>query len=246
MKDADVTSDGKRLLRAIDLSLGYNGKAVLEHVDLEIQQGDFCFLLGPNGSGKTSLLNVVLGTLRPRSGSLWLDPVAARRQRIGFVPQRCDLNPALPTTVREFVLLGAVGAGLARRDEGECLDWALARANLAAMGSRNYWSLSGGERQRALLARALVRRPTFLVLDEPTANLDLWAEARLVALLATLNREEGLSLLVVTHDLELAARHATRVAVIYEGTVSSGAPSKVLEPHTIERVFGVRLDLSRG
>jgi ABC-type Mn2+/Zn2+ transport system ATPase subunit len=233
------------ILRATALSLAYNQKPILRAIDFEIRRGDICFLLGPNGTGKTTLLRAILGVLQPRSGELWLHPTHATRQGIGFVPQRSELNPALSTTVREFVLLGNVGARIDRREERERLQWALTRAGLGPMGTRDYWSLSGGERQRALLARALVRRPTFLILDEPTANLDVWAEGQLLEVLVELNRVEHLSLLVVTHDLELAARHATRVALLRGGSLTSGPPEEMLRAETVAQLFGVQVGSGR-
>src|SRR3972149_11145426 len=150
------------------LVLAYGRRIILEDVNLEVRSGQFYFFLGPNGSGKTPLLRAILGVLRPRTGALWLHPDLARLDQIGFVPQRCDINPTLPTTVREFVLLGLVGLRASRNEESERLDWALDRVRLAGLGTKDYWSLSGGQRQRALVARALVRRPRPPIFDEPT------------------------------------------------------------------------------
>jgi ABC-type Mn2+/Zn2+ transport system ATPase subunit len=211
------------VIDARGLTLAYDGRTVLANVDLTVRRGEFWFVLGRNGSGKSTLLRAIVGTLPSRGGALVLHPEFARRDRMGYVPQRCDLSPALPTTVREFVLLGLVGIRTTRADERDRLEWALARAELGGMGRRDYWSLSGGERQRALLARALVRRPSFLVLDEPTTHLDPQAEKALFGLLAGLNREERVSLLVVTHDVALAAHHATHVALLDGGTVHAGS-----------------------
>src|ERR671915_67329 len=97
------------VVKATGLSLGYGRRIVLEHVDLEIRPGEFWCFLGPNGEGKTTLLRAILGMMAAQSGELWIDPDLGRREGIGFVPQRCDINPALPTTVREFTLLGLVG-----------------------------------------------------------------------------------------------------------------------------------------
>ena len=239
-----MAADPTPIIAAERLTLGYHRHAVLERVRLDVHAGEFWFLLGRNGSGKSTLLRAIVGTLAPMAGALRLHPALASRERLGFVPQRAELNPALPTTVRELVVLGTVGLRLTRADERERLAWALARAGLAGMERRDVRALSGGERQRALVARALVRRPTLLVLDEPTNNLDPGAEDALLHLLAELNRTEALTLVVVTHDLALAAHHATHVALAAEGTVVAGPRAEVLTTAALRRTFG--LDVGAG
>jgi ABC-type Mn2+/Zn2+ transport system ATPase subunit len=237
-------SDGTPIIEADGLTLGYHGRPVLERVALRVHAGEFWFLLGRNGAGKSTLLRAIVGTLAPMAGTLRLHPTLASRERLGFVPQRTELNPALPTTVRELVVLGTVGLRLARAEERERLGWALARAGLAGMERRDVRALSGGERQRALVARALIRRPTLLLLDEPTNNLDPGSEDALLHLLGELNRTEGLTLVVVTHDLALAAHHATHVALAAEGTVTAGPRRDALTPEALRRAFG--LDVGTG
>ena len=231
------------ILRATGLSLTYGRRVVLEDVNLELRQGEFCFFLGPNGSGKTTLIRAILGTLHPRAGRVWLHRDLARRERIGFVPQRCDLNPPLPTTVREFVLLVLVGIQATTKEQTERLEWALARVGLEGMARRNYWSLSGGQRQRALVARALVRYPSLLILDEPTNGLDLSTEDMFLRFLAKLNRGENLTLLFVTHDVAIAARYATHIALFHSGTLESGTREKMLDRDTLERVYGAPVEV---
>jgi len=225
------------------LTLAYGQRTVLEDATLEVRRGEFWFFVGPNGSGKTTLLKAILGVLEPRAGELSLDPLLAPRERIGFVPQRCDLNPTLPTTVREFVLLGLVGLRVHRSDERERLAWALAKVGLAAMASRNYWALSGGQRQRALVARTLVRRPSLLILDEATAGLDVPTAEELLHTVTELNRADGLTILFVTHDLTLAARHATHVALFAGGRVTAGPGRDVLSPENLRRAYGVPVEV---
>lgn len=234
------------ILKAQELTLAYGRRAVLEDVTIEVRRGEFWVLVGPNGSGKTTLLKAILGMLQPRTGELFLHPAFARRDGIGFIPQRCDLNPTLPSTVREFVLLGLVGLQVDRREERERLSWALAKVGLAGMANHDYWSLSGGQRQRALVARTLVRRPSFLVLDEPTTGLDLSTAEAFLHTIAELNRADGLTVLFVTHDLTIAARHATHVALFYEGRVHAGPGREILSPKNLERAYGIPVELGWG
>jgi ABC-type Mn2+/Zn2+ transport system ATPase subunit len=234
---------GTVLVAAQGVALGYGRHVVLQAIDLQIRAGEFWFLLGPNGEGKTTFLRAVLGLVPAHAGVLRLDPSLTSRAAIGFVPQRCDLNPTLPTTVREFVTLGLVGTGADRAEPAARLATALDRVGLAGMQARSYWALSGGQRQRALIARALVRRPTLLVLDEPTTGLDLASEASVLEFLAALNVEDGLTVLVVTHDLRLAARYATHAALFHAGTVLAGPRDTVLQGANLTRVYGAPVDM---
>jgi ABC-type Mn2+/Zn2+ transport system ATPase subunit len=201
-------------------TLGYGRRAVLRELELEISRGEFWFVVGPNGSGKTTLLRAVLGAWPPFAGEVWLHPTLASREALAYLPQRPRLPPSVPSTVREQVDLGLVGIRLPRRERAERVREALDAVGLRALERRDWRTLSGGERQRAYLARALARRPALLLLDEPTAGLDLPAEERLMALLRELHGARALTLLVVTHDLRLADRHATHVAVVREGKVA--------------------------
>jgi ABC-type Mn2+/Zn2+ transport system ATPase subunit len=217
---------------------GYGGRIVLTDVDLEVRAGDVWFLIGPNGSGKSTFLRGVLGLLPPQAGVIERSPRHAGPEALGFVPQRCELNPTLPTTVREFVSLGLVGLRVPRTQRPARLAWALAHAGLSGLAKASYWSLSGGQRQRALLARALVRRPRLMILDEPTEGLDVSSERAFLDALLELNRSEGLTLLVVTHKLSLAERHASHVALFHAGRVVAGPRANVLGKAALGRLFG--------
>lgn len=220
--------------------LGYPGVAVLENVDLSIGRGEFWFVIGPNGSGKTTLLRALLGLLDPLDGRIERDPRFAARARTGFVPQQCSFSQALPTTVREFVSLGAIGCDRPRREQAENLGWALERARLDGMGDRDYWSLSGGQRQRALVARALVRRPSLLLLDEPTEGMDIGSRAAFLETVDSLHKEEASTIVFVTHHIEIAARYATNVALVYDGRLSADNREAMLQPENLSRAFGER------
>jgi ABC-type Mn2+/Zn2+ transport system ATPase subunit len=224
-----------------NLAVGYPGRRVLADVHWRVSPGEYWFLLGPNGSGKTTLLRAVLGLLQPLAGTIERDPSSASLEHTGFVPQQSRVNPTLPTTVREFVALGAVGLARSARTAG-ALEWALARVGLPDLAQRDLRALSGGQRQRALVARALVRRPRLLVLDEPTEGLDVASEEGFLATIEDLHREEQLTVLFVTHKLRIAARYATHVALFAAGRVRAGARDAVLVPADLEATFGVPLD----
>lgn len=230
----------EEVLRVEGLAAGYGGLPVLAGVDLAVHPGERWFLLGPNGSGKTTLLRVILGLLPPSRGRVVRSPAHASPARIGFVPQRPAAPGALPTTVREFVSLGFVAARVRRRDRARVLRETLSRLGLLDRARVPYASLSGGQQRRALLARAVVRNPDLLLLDEPTEGLDPSAQAAFLALLGELQRARGLTVLFVTHDLAIARAHATHVALFHRGGVRAGPREEVLRPEVLEAVFGLR------
>jgi ABC-type Mn2+/Zn2+ transport system ATPase subunit len=234
-----MTGESSVLIEAEGLVLGYGRRRILADVSLRILQGEYWCILGPNGEGKTTLLRAILGLLRPLGGRLRLHPDIADRRRIGFVPQRCELNPALPITVREFISLGTVGIPMGGAERKIRMAETLARVGLAGLERRSYWSLSGGQRQRTHLARALVRRPTLLILDETTAGLDFSIEEAFLGSLGRMHREEGITVLVVTHDLEVAREHATHAALVHGGRVRSGPCGEVLTAGSIQDAYGV-------
>ncbi|MGD9764199.1 MAG: metal ABC transporter ATP-binding protein [Candidatus Binatia bacterium] len=224
-----------------DLTLAYGDTPVLRDVDLTISRGQFWFFLGPNGTGKTTLLRAILGDLPAARGVLEMHPALRDRAAIGFVPQRSMLNPILPTTVREFVGLGLVGVRLRPDERRARVARALAHAGLTNLERSSYWELSGGQRQRALVARALVREPQLLILDEPTNHLDFLIERGVLDLLAALHAEQGTTVLFVTHALHLARRHATHVALFHGAGIESGEAAVLLRPARLERAYGIAL-----
>jgi ABC-type Mn2+/Zn2+ transport system ATPase subunit len=223
------------------LELAYGDVPVLSRVDLAVRPGERWFWIGPNGSGKSTLLRAILGLLRPRSGELQIDPDLADHTGVGYVPQRCEWTATLPSTVREFVSLGFVGVSRTRTERETSHAWALERVGLAGLAGASYSELSGGQRQRALVARALVRRPRLLILDEPTEELDVASEAALLDTLMDLNEQHGTSIVFVTHELELAARYATHVALFGDGVVQAGVRERLLEHERLTRAFGGRV-----
>ena len=230
---------GDALVTAERLRLRYGARVVLDEVSFVIGGGEFWFLLGPNGEGKTTMLRALLGELAPAGGRLTLHASLHDRAAVGFVPQRCAPNPILPTTIREFVELGLVGARVAAAERPARLEWALAHAGLSGLERHSYWALSGGQRQRALVARALIRRPRLLILDEPTNHLDFLVEQSILDVLAALHREEGTTILFVTHALHLATRYGTHVALFHGGRMEAGPAADLLRPERLARAYGM-------
>lgn len=233
-----MPSDREPLVRLRGARLGYRRREVLSAVDLEVAAGEFWCVLGPNGSGKTTLLHTVLGLIAPLAGEVWRHPDKASLARVGFVPQKSAINPALPTSVREFVTLGRIGAARARADRAGDLAWALERVDLAGYEARDYWSLSGGQRQRALVARALARRPALLVLDEPTEGMDAASEESFLSTLEGLYASGEATPLFVTHNHHIAERHASHVALVWQGRVHAGEARFVLAGESMRQAYG--------
>jgi ABC-type Mn2+/Zn2+ transport system ATPase subunit len=222
-------------------TLGYGGRPVLRDVSFEVRPREFWFVLGPNGTGKSTLLHAALGTLRPLAGAVERGTATA-----AFVPQRSDPNPTLPTTVREFVGLGFAGLRLDRAERDRRLAGALADVGLGGLERRSLHALSGGERQRALVARALVRRPQLLLVDEPTNHLDPVAEDALLRAVGDFHVREGITIVFVTHDLALAGKYGTHAALLAGGELRSGPVERMLVPDELRRSFGVPFEVSKG
>lgn len=200
------------------VSFAFNGSPVLEHVDLSLEPLDFTALIGPNGGGKTTLLKIILGLVRPRSGRVRILGEEPRRasRRVGYVPQGVDVNLRFPVSALDVAAMGGVGpllsAGNSPRREREAAREALAQLGMERHADRRIGELSGGQRQRVFLARALASGPEILLLDEPTASIDARGQAELYRLLKALN--ERMTILVVSHDLLMISTHVKSVACL--------------------------------
>ena len=233
---------------AVRLGFAYAGgaRAAVSEVDLTIDEGTFQAIIGPNGSGKSTLARLLLGTLRPTTGRALYRGVdahtIARRdiaRAVGVVPQA--ETHAFPMTVADVVAMGRYPHLGPWRSPGpadrSAIADALERCDVADVRDRVTSSLSGGERQRVLIARALAQQPRTLVLDEPTAALDVRHEMAIFELLRTL-RDEGVTVLLVTHNLNLAARYADRLLLMDGGhVVAFGSAADVLTPERIRAVY---------
>ncbi len=201
-----------------DLSFSYDGFPVLEDVNLSISQGDFVSVVGPNGGGKTTLLKLILGLLRSSQGEVrvfGMTPNEAR-PRMGYMPQHSQLDPQFPATVMDVALMGRLGHGrpfgrYSRKDK-EMVSAALEQVGLYDLHKKAFSSISGGQRQRLFIARALACDPELLLLDEPTANLDVVMEGDLYELLHALNQR--LTVVMVSHDLGFVSRVVKNVVCV--------------------------------
>lgn len=242
-------------LTADHLTLAYNGQTVVRDVSLSVSSGEVLGLIGPNGSGKTTVLRALTGLHRSTCGTVCLDgrdvsrlSAAERARGIGLVPQ--GEHYAWPLTVDDVVLLGRAAhrgwllpfsaADLA------VVDCALTQTNLMTLRQRRIDRLSGGEHQRTLIARALAQEPKVLLLDEPTANLDLHYQMQILNLVSRLAADQQLAVVVAIHDLALAARYCDRLMILRDGQVfACGAPNSVLTPENLQAVFGIDAELYR-
>ena len=209
-----MSQHNNELLVCRDASLGYDGQAVLEHLDLTIRAGDYLCIVGDNGSGKSTLLKGLLGLLTPMSGEVWRAP-DLRQGALGYLPQQTQAQRDFPATVYEVVLSGYLNQKGFRffysREQKTGALMNMGKLGILELKDRCYRELSGGQQQRVLLARALCAASRLLILDEPVTGLDPAAAQDLYKTLAYLNKTEGMAIVMVTHDLDAALQSARTV-----------------------------------
>ena len=215
------------LIRLAGVGVTFAGQAVLQDVQLSVRPGEIVTLIGPNGAGKTTLVRAVLGLLKTNSGSVWRKP----KLRIGYMPQKLHVDATLPLSVLRFLRLVP---GVAR---------AQAQAALAEVGAEQVidsplQSISGGELQRVLLARALLRKPELLVLDEPVQGVDVAGQAELYRLITQLRDRHGCGVLMVSHDLHLVMSTTDQVVCLNRHVCCSGHPEQVSSDPAFVELFG--------
>lgn len=200
------------LIQCCDLSLGYEGKCVLSHLELSVQEGDYLAIVGENGAGKSTLLKGILGLIRPTGGHIHfhLPP-----KEIGYLPQQTPIQRDFPASVMEVVLSGLLASkGYAPFYTRADRETALSKLRLLGaedLANRCYRELSGGQQQRVLLARALCATRKMLLLDEPVSGLDPKVTAEMYALIEKLNREDGITVIMISHDIAAAVKYASHI-----------------------------------
>jgi zinc/manganese transport system ATP-binding protein len=217
---------------------------VLNDVSLTIDAGEFIVIMGPNGAGKTTLLRLLLGLVRPSSGSIQVlgDPPRRGNPAIGYAPQHRNIEADLPLRARDLVGFGLDGHrwGIGRPDPNRRarIDQALAEVDALDLAEAPVGQLSGGEQQRLLIAQALLTNPKLLLLDEPLANLDLAHQQEVVALIARICQAHCVTALLVSHDINPLLQVTDRVLFMAHGRSAIGAPGEVITSQTLTQLYG--------
>lgn len=237
------------LIKLEDVAIGYDKRELLSSIDFSIEQNQFWGIVGPNGGGKTTLLKTILGLIQPVKGKVQYGknhPLI-----FGYVPQRENFDHIFPISVAEFVAMGKyiripVGRGIKKEDwkiVTECLE----KVEIPHLRNRLFRSLSGGEKQRTLLAHALAGGPDILILDEPTASMDIKGETAIMELIGKIKERDNLTVLMVSHFLNIVARFADHVVMIDKDDefFSSGTIEEVFSGETLSRVFGLNVTVEQ-
>lgn len=197
-----------------NLAVGYEGRAVLENLNFSVCPGDYLCIVGENGSGKSTLMKTILGLQPPVRGKV-LTGDGLRKNKIGYLPQQTPVQRDFPASVREIVLSGCQGRCGGRpfysKGEKQLAQTAMERMQVAALAKRCYRTLSGGQQQRVLLARALCAAQNMLLLDEPVSGLDPKVTGEMYGLIQRLNREDGVTILMISHDMTAALTYASHI-----------------------------------
>lgn len=215
------------MISAQELMLLMNGQTIIEHINIDIGAGEIVTLIGPNGAGKTSLARLLLGFIKPTSGTI----TRKHGLRVGYVPQRFVVDPTIPINVRRFLTLGV-------RATGTAINNVLGEVGASHLIDRAVSALSGGEFQRVCLARALIGSPDLLVLDEPAQGLDYAGEVQLYRLIGDIRRKRGCGILLISHDLHIVLGTSDRVLCINRHVCCDGVPEKVASHPEYVRLFG--------
>ena len=241
------------LVNIIDLDFAYGEQLVLKQINLPVEHGSVLGIIGPNGGGKTTLLQLLLGQFRPTRGAVVVDGLAPaeavkRGGVIGYLPQSYAVPADFPIDVRNVVRLGLVGkTGMLRSHSAadlQFVEWLMQRVGIVELAERPIGTLSGGQRQRVMIARALAARPKVLLLDEPTTGIDRAGQQRFIEFIHDLRSELGLTVVLVSHDLATVSAIADRIACLNVTLHYHDVPER-LEPDMIHRVFACAVEAGK-
>jgi len=226
-----------------NVSFRYGPNVVLDNISLNLLKGQFAGIMGPSGAGKTTFLKIVLGLLKPSKGTLRFNSGMDQRynaRRVAYVPQVETVDWNFPLSVEQTVLMGRTASGTfwpwPSRAERKLAIYIMERLGIHDLAQRHIRELSGGQQQRVFLARALIAQPELLVLDEPTAGVDLRTQEEILHLLADLNCD-GMTILMTTHDLNAAAAHLPWVVCLNRHVIAQGTPDDVFTPETLNATY---------
>jgi zinc transport system ATP-binding protein len=233
------------VIKIRDLHFNYGDVPILEDINIDIQQKEFIGMVGPNGSGKTTLLKIILGLLAPDHGTVEVlgKPPVQSVKNVGYMPQFAPFTRDFPISVEETVLMGRLGKtssmGFFSKEDKQLAAESMEAVEVLDLRKRSIGSLSGGQLQRALIARALTCNPEIMILDEPTANVDMKVEKDIFDLLKRLN--EKITIIVVTHDIGFISQYIDRVACINRTLICH--PTSELTGETIEKLYGTHVHM---
>ncbi|HUF54022.1 MAG TPA: metal ABC transporter ATP-binding protein [Dehalococcoidia bacterium] len=237
------TTQTDTIVELRDVTCGYSGQIALRNVSLRIPRGDFVGLVGPSGAGKTTLLRTILGAVDIYDGEALVDGRKAGQASVGYVPQLEAIDWNFPITVEQVVMLGRAGQGWlpwqsrAARDEAYEV---MRRLGIDHLGKRQIRALSGGQQQRTFLGRALFSSPTMLLLDEPTAGVDIKTRDEVLHLLDELNHD-GVTIIMTTHEVNAVAAHLPWVVCINGTIIAEGPPGEVYTPEILARTYNAKM-----
>ena len=237
----------KNIIEVNDVSFSYGDVEVLKNISLAIHQGDYISLIGPNGGGKTTLLKIMLGLIKPQSGEIKLFGEKIENfkhwSKLGYVPQKAiNFDPLFPVTVREVVSMGRFGKKgllnwLGKTDE-KIIDRALQQVQMSQYADRLIGNLSSGQQQRVFIARALAGEPEIIFLDEPTVGVDTKNQEEFYSILTDLNKNLNITLILVSHDVDVVSQQVTELACLNQTLIYHGEPNKFMKGHYLENIYG--------
>ena len=242
------------ILKISDLLVAYDARVVLNHINLSVQSGELIGMIGPNGAGKSTLLRAIAGLIRPQKGAITFPGLDGRDEfrhrkmtKVGYVPQRFDIDPDLPLRARDLVGLGwdghRWGVPLPSRLREAAVDRALKLVDAFSFADAPAGRLSGGQLQRILIAQAMVSEPPLLLLDEPLASLDLRSADAIVEVVDRVAHETGVTVLLVTHDMNPLLRAMDRIIYVVNGNAVIGSVEEVVKKDVLGSLYGYEVEV---